>query len=111
MTYYAPGIGSCGYDDSNPTMNVVAVSKEWFQGVSPLTNSGMNQPTNPLCDKTITIQSDTGKKTTAVIRDSCPGCSLTSIDVTEGAFLEIFDSLDVGRGKVTWWLNEKVAGA
>jgi outer membrane biosynthesis protein TonB len=110
MTYYAPGMGSCGYDDSNPSMNVVAVSKDWFLGVSPNTNSGVNQPTNPLCDKTITISAK-GKKTTAVIRDSCPGCTPTSIDVTEGAFLEIFGSLDVGRGEVTWWLNEDVPGA
>lgn len=110
MTYYAPGMGSCGYDDSDPKMNVVAVSKEWFLGVSPNTNSGVNQPTNPLCDKTITISAK-GKKTTAVIRDSCPGCLPTSIDVTEAAFLEIFGSLDVGRGEVTWWLNEDVPGA
>lgn len=111
ITYYAPGMGSCGYDDSNPTMNVVAVSKDWFSSVSSLTNAGVNKPTNPLCDKTITITTDKGKKTTAVIRDSCPGCDPTSIDVTEGTFLELFDSLDIGRGTVTWWLNEEVAGA
>ncbi|KAK8120532.1 hypothetical protein PG999_004652 [Apiospora kogelbergensis] len=111
ITYYQPGMGSCGYDDSAPKGNVVAVAKDWFMKVgNGKTSLGVNQPANILCDKTITISAK-GKTTTATIRDSCPGCAPGSIDVTEGAFMELFGSLDVGRSEVTWWLNEAVAGA
>ncbi|KAK8014702.1 rasp f 7 allergen [Apiospora arundinis] len=102
ITYYAP---------APPKGNVVAVAKDWFMKVgNGKTSLGVNQPANILCDKTITISAK-GKTTTAVIRDSCPGCAPGSIDVTEGAFKELFGSLDVGRGEVTWWLNEAVPGA
>lgn len=111
ITYYQPGMGSCGYDDSNPKGNVVAVSKDWFMKVGQgKTSYGVDQPANILCDKTITISAK-GKTTQATIRDSCPGCAPGSIDVTEGAFTDLFGSLDIGRGEVTWWLNEPVTGA
>jgi hypothetical protein len=111
ITYYQPGMGSCGYDDSTPKGNVVAVSKDWFMQVgNGKTSYGVDQPANILCDKTITISAK-GKTTQATIRDSCPGCARGSIDVTEGAFTDLFGSLDVGRAEVTWWLNEHVAGA
>ncbi|KAK8084836.1 riboflavin aldehyde-forming enzyme [Apiospora hydei] len=111
ITYYQPGMGSCGYDDSTPKGNVVAVSKDWFMKVgNGKTSYGVDQPANILCDKTITISAK-GKTTQATIRDSCPGCAPGSIDVTEGAFKDLFGSLDVGRSEVTWWLNEAVAGA
>ncbi|KAK8053689.1 expansin family protein [Apiospora saccharicola] len=111
ITYYQPGMGSCGYDDSAPKGNVVAVSKDWFMKVgNGKTSYGVDQPANILCDKTITISAK-GKTTQATIRDSCPGCAPGSIDVTEGAFTDLFGSLDVGRAEVTWWLNEHVAGA
>ncbi|KAK8069547.1 Non-Catalytic module family expansin [Apiospora phragmitis] len=111
ITYYQPGMGSCGYDDSALKGNVVAVSKAWFMSVgNGKTSYGVDQPANILCDKTITISAK-GKTTQATIRDSCPGCAPGSIDVTEGAFKDLFGSLDVGRSEVTWWLNEPVAGA
>lgn len=107
ITYYAVGMGSCGYNDGGKdnSMNIVAVSAEYFKAISPLTSYGENQPANPLCDKTITMSASNGKTTTAVIRDSCPGCSYDSIDVSEKAFIELFSDLGIGRTTITWWLN------
>lgn len=106
MTYYAVGLGACGWDNTgdDQTENIVAVSQTYFQSVSSLTSYGIDMPANPLCGKTITVSAN-GKSIQCTIRDACPGCTVNSIDVTEKAFKELFGSLDVGRGTVTWSLN------
>ncbi|EPE09866.1 Barwin-related endoglucanase [Ophiostoma piceae UAMH 11346] len=97
LTYYNLGLGACGIDSSNQdwTQNVVALNDEQM---------GTLSNTNPYCGRTITI-SGNGKTTTGTILDKCMGCVWGDIDVSEKAFTEIFGSLDVGRGKVTWWFN------
>lgn len=107
MTYYSPGLGSCGYDDSGTdlTKNIVAVDIGFFQSVSSLTSYGIDEPANPLCNKVITI-SYGGSTTTATIRDSCPGCGSMGIDVTQVTFTDLLGSTDAGHAEVSWWLND-----
>lgn len=106
ITYYAVGLGACGYDDSgaDDTENIVAMPIEMWTAVSSATNYGLGMPAHPWCDKTITIRAN-GKSVQAKIRDNCPGCSGASIDVTPHAFLALFGSLDGGRENVEWSMN------
>jgi hypothetical protein len=60
---------------------------------------------NPLCGKTITITSSSGKSTTATVKDKCMGCAYNDIDVSEKVFLDLYGSLDSGRDQVTWYFN------
>lgn len=97
LTYYAVGLGSCGFDDSGKgnAENIVAISSQLM---------GAQSNGNAMCGKTITISSG-GKSIQATVRDKCPGCTSTSIDVSEHAFLALFGDLGVGRGQVTWSFN------
>jgi hypothetical protein len=97
LTYYAVGLGACGFDDSGKdhTENIVAVSHLLM---------GTQSNGNPFCGKTITV-SYGGKKVQATVRDKCMGCEKEAIDCTEKMFLELFGSLDKGRGSVEWWFN------
>ncbi|KAI6085758.1 RlpA-like double-psi beta-barrel-protein domain-containing protein-containing protein [Hypoxylon rubiginosum] len=83
MTYYTPGLGSCGWTNSESDM-VVAMSP--------------GQSGN--CGKSINIHYQ-GKTEKAKIVDKCPGCAGDSIDVSPTVFKK-FASLDVGRIQVTW---------
>jgi expansin (peptidoglycan-binding protein) len=97
MTYFALGLGSCGFDDSNMDHkeNIVAVAASLM---------GAQSNGNPMCGKTITIKAN-GRTTTAKVHDKCPVCAPGDIDASEKLFLELFDTLDGGRQKVEWWFN------
>ncbi|KAI1850673.1 hypothetical protein JX265_004384 [Neoarthrinium moseri] len=86
MTYYAPGLGSCG-ETSNESDAVVALAPGQFSGSNP-------------CGKKITITAK-GKTASATVVDKCPGCSEDSIDVSPSVF-EKLASLDDGRVKIEW---------
>ncbi|KAK1971728.1 hypothetical protein LY78DRAFT_651566 [Colletotrichum sublineola] len=94
LTYYAVGMGACGEDDSGKdlTENIVAISHLVM---------GAQSNGNPYCGKKVKI-SVNGKTTTATVRDKCMGCKANDIDVSEKCFLEVFDSLGVGRQTVEW---------
>ncbi|TQN69310.1 Allergen Asp f 7-like protein [Colletotrichum shisoi] len=94
LTYYAVGLGACGEDDSgkDQTENIVAISHLVM---------GAQSNGNPYCGRKVKI-SVNGKTTTATVRDKCMGCKAEDIDVSEKCFLEMFDSLGVGRQTVEW---------
>ncbi|GJC79465.1 allergen Asp f7 [Colletotrichum liriopes] len=94
LTYYAVGLGACGEDDSgkDQTENIVAISHLVM---------GAQSNGNPYCGKKVKITVN-GKTTTATVRDKCMGCKAEDIDVSEKCFLEMFDSLGVGRQTVEW---------
>ncbi|KAK2045493.1 hypothetical protein LZ31DRAFT_245043 [Colletotrichum somersetense] len=94
LTYYTVGMGACGEDDSGKDMteNIVAISHLVM---------GAQSNGNPYCGKKVKITVD-GKSTTATVRDKCMGCKANDIDVSEKCFLEMFDSLGVGRKTVEW---------
>ncbi|KAI0860046.1 riboflavine-aldehyde-forming enzyme [Xylaria cubensis] len=83
MTYYYPGLGSCGWTNGNNDA-VVALSPS---------KSGD-------CGKTINIHYQ-GKSTTAKVVDKCPGCAADAIDVSPTVFSKLAN-LDQGRVSVTW---------
>lgn len=92
ITYYAVGLGSCGGDDSgkDQTENIVALSSTLYASLG-----------DGLCNKKISISAN-GKTITGTVRDKCPSCAKGSIDVSEKAFVELWGSTGVGRGKVSW---------
>ncbi|KAK1979609.1 RlpA-like double-psi beta-barrel-protein domain-containing protein-containing protein [Colletotrichum cereale] len=94
LTYYAVGMGACGEDDSGKdrTENIVAISHLVM---------GAQSNGNPYCGKKVKISVD-GKTAIATVRDKCMGCKADDIDVSEKCFLEMFDSLGVGRQTVEW---------
>jgi len=98
ITYYTPGLGSCGITNSESD-HIVALA----EGMMEATNNG-NPNTNPECGRSITI-SYGGKTAVATIEDTCPGCSGASLDLTPSLF-EIFAPLGTGRvSGVDWWYN------
>jgi hypothetical protein len=98
ITYFALGLGSCGFDDSGKdhTDNIVAVSALLMGTVS----NG-----NPMCGKSITIKAN-GKTVQARVHDKCPVCAPGDIDGSENIFMTLFGSLDAGRETIEWWFNE-----
>ncbi|KAI1405201.1 RlpA-like double-psi beta-barrel-protein domain-containing protein-containing protein [Hypoxylon fuscum] len=86
LTYYTPGLGSCGQTNTESD-KVVALAPAQF------TEAG-------ICGKNITISLN-GKTTTAMVVDKCMGCSDDSIDVSPTVFTEL-TSLDTGRVKISW---------
>lgn len=105
-TYYDIGQGACGYDDSaeNETGFIAALSADFWNSISTLTNSGVNSPSNPLCDKKVKLTAN-GKTVEVTARDKCPGCKGNDIDVSQAAFIALFGSTGVGRGIVTWEMS------
>ncbi|KAH8671122.1 riboflavin-aldehyde forming enzyme [Xylariales sp. PMI_506] len=91
MTFFAPGLGACGWTSSESDA-IVALSKMQFTASNP------NH--DPVCGKTITITLH-GVSTTATVVDECPECAEDDIDVSPAVF-ENLDSLDVGRVEVDW---------
>lgn len=88
MTYYAPGLGSCGATSTESDL-VVAISASKM-------NSGGNPSNNPLCFTHITITNPEGISQDATIVDTCMGCAEDDIDVSPTVF-QAFGSLDEGR--------------
>ncbi|KAK8058485.1 hypothetical protein PG994_008933 [Apiospora phragmitis] len=87
MTYYNPGLGSCGRHNSDGDA-VVALSPSQYA----------DHP--DACGKNIVINYG-GKTATATVVDKCPGCSPMSIDVSPSLFQKL-ESLDAGRVEVDW---------
>ncbi|KAI1658768.1 RlpA-like double-psi beta-barrel-protein domain-containing protein-containing protein [Daldinia decipiens] len=87
LTYYTPGLGSCGETNSETDM-IVALSPVQFTTDSQA------------CGKKIQIHM--GNATAiATIVDKCPGCSDNSIDVSPAVFKSLAP-LTVGRAKIEW---------
>ncbi|KAI1137525.1 RlpA-like double-psi beta-barrel-protein domain-containing protein-containing protein [Hypoxylon sp. FL0543] len=87
ITYYTPGLGSCGETNSDSD-KVVALSPSQFE-LDP-----------KACGKTIQITAG-NKTSTAKVVDKCPSCASGSIDVSSTVFQDIAP-LTVGRTHVEW---------
>lgn len=91
LTYFTPGLGSCGTTntDNDP---IVAAAAAMFTKVGGKAN---------LCNKKIKIHWK-GITQTATITDTCPPCTLYSLDASTSLF-KSFASTDVGRlHNMTW---------
>ena len=94
ITYYTIGLGACGEDDTgkDEEISIVALSHLLM---------GTESNGNPMCGKTIQIESN-GRTTTAVVKDKCMGCAMWDIDVSEKVFQDLWGGLGKGRGPATW---------
>ncbi|GAA3533111.1 hypothetical protein GCM10022222_15600 [Amycolatopsis ultiminotia] len=92
-SYYTdPGYGACGTQiDPNAEMLVAAPAALW---TSPNPNE------DPLCSKSIKVTFE-GKTITVPIKDKCPTCEPTKIDLSLPAFQQLSDTAP-GIIQVDW---------
>ncbi|KAI9227586.1 MAG: RlpA-like double-psi beta-barrel-protein domain-containing protein-containing protein, partial [Piptocephalis tieghemiana] len=90
-TYYAPGLGACGFTSKDSQM-VAAVSGDLY---------GNNPNTSPFCKKKARVSAG-GKSITVTLVDKCPGCESTSLDLSSTAFVKLFNSTDAGKVPIKW---------
>lgn len=96
LTYYTPGLGSCGVTNSESDM-IVALAEDMMTGSA-------DPNTNRNCGKSITITYK-GVSASATIEDTCPGCSGAGLDLTPALFQK-FAPLGEGRlTEATWHFN------
>ena len=102
MTYYTPGMGSCGIA-SSPDDDVVALAV-------PMMQNGANPNANPRCGSKIGIWIPrTHQKHEATVVDTCQACALHDIDVSPSLFKKVAPD---GDGKVHGiaWGGNRVGG-
>ncbi|KAJ5902205.1 hypothetical protein N7495_002733 [Penicillium taxi] len=99
LTYYDPGLGSCGITSSESD-SICAVSHILFDAAS----TGSNPNDNPLCGLKIRLRRD-GTSVDVKVVDRCVGCKETDLDVTESVFEKVA-AIDLGRVTMEWaWLE------
>ncbi|KAL8737517.1 MAG: hypothetical protein Q9181_001595 [Wetmoreana brouardii] len=102
ITYYTPGLGSCGIT-SNSNQDVVALS-------IPMMANGPNPNKNPKCGTKIGIWNPhTKTKHEATIVDTCWACKREDIDVSESLFKKVAPNGD-GRVHGINWGGPAVGG-
>lgn len=94
-TFYAPGLGSCGWDNSASDL-IVALNHGQMA-------NGANSNKNPNCGKSITVHGPKGSVTVKIV-DTCPGCANGDVDLSPAAFNKIANAAQ-GRVPVTWSWN------
>ncbi|KAI1391869.1 RlpA-like double-psi beta-barrel-protein domain-containing protein-containing protein [Hypoxylon trugodes] len=88
ITYYEPGLGSCG-ETSTDSDAVVALSPSEFSQIPQA------------CGKSIKITGPDNKTVDAKVVDKCPACASGSIDVSSTVFQQLAPLSD-GRIKISW---------
>ncbi|MDT9687071.1 cysteine/serine endopeptidase inhibitor [Streptomyces sp. P9(2023)] len=95
MTHYNDrGYGACGTQIDPTTQDLVAVSAAWWTAANPNNDQ--------LCAGISVEVSYGGKTITVPVRDKCPSCASTHIDLSETAFQQL---APLGTGLVrdiTW---------
>lgn len=65
--------------------------------------NGANPNANPKCGSQINIYSpDSGQKVQATVVDTCVGCAMHDVDVSESLFSTLMGGLTAGRVPVDW---------
>ncbi|OAD00420.1 hypothetical protein MUCCIDRAFT_148187, partial [Mucor lusitanicus CBS 277.49] len=85
-TFYNPGLGSCGQDNSSDDL-IAALN-------------GANPNHNPICGKYINVKGPKGSVKVKIV-DTCPPCVKGDVDLSPAAFGKIAD-FDAGRVKISW---------
>jgi expansin (peptidoglycan-binding protein) len=93
MTYYAVGLGSCGWNDAERKSDYIIAMN------APVMGAQSNG--NPMCGRKVEI-SYNGKTIVGEVRDKCPECQPGDIDVSEGAFVALCGGTGAGRVKIQW---------
>jgi hypothetical protein len=94
LTYYAPGLGACGWTNSD-SEDIVALAAGMM---------GEQSNGNPWCGKMITITYN-GVSHSAKIVDKCPGCSGASLDMSSTLFAKFAPLRDGRLYDATWSVN------
>ncbi|MFJ9609504.1 cysteine/serine endopeptidase inhibitor [Kitasatospora sp. NPDC101176] len=90
-TYYNDaGFGACGTQINAATQMLVAVSHTWWTTANP-----NNDPVCKGISVKVTYQ---GKTVTVPVRDQCPSCDATHIDLSQPAFARL---APLGKGVIT----------
>ncbi|CAG8523572.1 2379_t:CDS:2 [Diversispora eburnea] len=90
-TFYSPGLGACGFYNSEHDM-IVALNVEQFGPGNPNLNPNCNRLIEITCGKETVI---------ARITDKCPGCNFGSLDLSPAVFTKLAP-LSVGRMHISW---------
>ncbi|KAF9444761.1 hypothetical protein P691DRAFT_763111 [Macrolepiota fuliginosa MF-IS2] len=85
-TYYTPGLGSCGLQNTEADL-VVALNPTDFNNKAA-------------CGRSIRVNYQ-GKSVNVQVVDLCPGCGPGGIDLSPAAFQQLADT-SVGRIQVEW---------
>ncbi|WVQ98683.1 hypothetical protein IAU59_005814 [Kwoniella sp. CBS 9459] len=93
-TYYAVGLGACGWHNVASDF-IVAQNSAQYGGGYP----------GPNCGRSITI-SYGGKQVSATIADECPTCDYGGLDLSEGLFTQFADT-GAGVFYMSWWYNDE----
>jgi expansin (peptidoglycan-binding protein) len=92
-TYYNDaGYGACGTWLNAASEMLVAVSYTWWTTANP--------NNDPICQHSVQVTYN-GKTITVPIRDKCPSCDATHIDLSQPAFQQ-FANTSVGVIPLTW---------
>ncbi|KAJ8089123.1 hypothetical protein PM082_014371 [Marasmius tenuissimus] len=97
VTFFAPGLGSCGIP-SGPTELVAAAPAGVFD---TFPGAGPNPNLNPICNKRVRVTAN-GKSVDVTVVDRCPGCVGGSIDLSPAAF-DVLAPQSVGRITGATW--------
>jgi len=95
MTFYNDvGFGACGTQINAATQNLVAMSFRWWTTPNP--------NNDPICQGISVRVTFNGKTITVPVKDKCPSCDATHIDLSQAAFQRLAP-LDVGVvNGITW---------
>ncbi|WP_211191825.1 cysteine/serine endopeptidase inhibitor [Actinoplanes sp. TBRC 11911] len=76
--YNDSGFGACGTSINAATQMLVAVSYQWFTAANP--------NADPLCSSVSVQVTYNGKTITVPVKDKCPSCDASHIDLSQAAF-------------------------
>ena len=94
-TYYdSAGYGSCGTQINAATDYLVAVSPAYWTSANP--------NNDPLCSGVSVQVSYNGQTVTVPVKDQCPGCDASHIDLGKPVFVQLTGGTDLGNIPVTW---------
>ncbi|TCD63216.1 hypothetical protein EIP91_005828 [Steccherinum ochraceum] len=94
-TWFNVGLGACGEMDVNSDL-VVALTPAFFGPGFP----------GPRCNQGVTIRNtQNGQVAHGVVRDKCPGCAASGLDLSPALFLQLTPSLDTGVIPIAWFFD------
>ncbi|QUQ67234.1 cysteine/serine endopeptidase inhibitor [Kutzneria sp. CA-103260] len=94
-TYYdSVGYGACGTQINAGTDYLVAVSPSYWTSANP--------NNDPLCSGVSVQVSYNGQTVTVPVKDQCPGCDASHIDLGKPVFTQLTGGTDLGNIPVTW---------
>ncbi|GMK57646.1 hypothetical protein CspeluHIS016_0404800 [Cutaneotrichosporon spelunceum] len=92
-TYYAVGLGACGWTNSDSEMVVAINAPQWEAGKH--------------CGQFVTITGPAGTAQAKVV-DLCPGCASGDLDMSPDLFTRVIGDHGIGRAKMDWSFTGEV---